>query len=244
MLKVENVSANYGHAVALQDISIEVESGEIVTIIGRNGAGKSTLMKCIVGLMKPHHGQIVFENKPVSKLPPPEIVKRGIRLVPEGRQIFGTLTVEENLMLGDYVHSSPLGPGSRYQDQMKRVLDIFPWMRDRLGQKGRTLSGGEAQMLAIARALMSDPKLLLLDEPSLGVAPKVIASIFEVIRELNRQGCTILLVEQNANLALKTAYRAYALDEGHVVMSGLAAELRENPEVQAMYLGTRGSARA
>ncbi len=244
MLRVENVSAYYGHAIALEGVSIEVREGEIVTIIGRNGAGKSTLMKCIVGLIKVRGGQILLDDEPISKLSPPEIVRRGIRLVPEGRQIFGTLTVEENLMLGDYIHASPVGANARYAERLERVLEIFPWMKARLGQKGRTLSGGEAQMLAIGRALMSDPRLLLLDEPSLGVAPIVIAQIFEVIRELNRQGCTILLVEQNANLALKTAHRAYALEEGHVVLSGDAAALREDPQVQAVYLGTRGAARS
>jgi len=242
MLTVDRLSVYYGPAIALDSVSLEVEEGQIVALIGRNGAGKSTLMKTIVGLMHPRQGSISFQGRLISNLMPPQIVSAGISLVPEGRQIFPSLTVEENLMLGGFIHHGPLRVSSRYKDDLRRVLKLFPWMEERLRQKGGTLSGGQQQMLAIARALMSDPRLLLLDEPSLGVAPLVIKQVFDTLVELNRSGVTILLVEQNANLAMKVSHSVYVLDEGRVVLHGPSAELRANPQVQEIYLGGQRSA--
>ncbi len=241
MLTADKLSVYYGPAIALDGVSLQVEQGQIVAMIGRNGAGKSTLMKTIVGLMHPRRGQVTLQGKDISHMAPPQIVSAGISLVPEGRQIFPSLTVEENLMLGGFIHHNPLRVSSRYKDDLQRVLKLFPWMEERLRQKGGTLSGGQQQMLAIARALMSDPKLLLLDEPSLGVAPLVIKQIFETLVELNRLGMTILLVEQNANLAMKVSNVAYVLDEGKVVLHGPSEQLRADPQVQEIYLGGRGS---
>jgi branched-chain amino acid transport system ATP-binding protein len=240
MLTVENLSVFYGPAIALDGVSLEVDEGQIVALIGRNGAGKSTLMKTIIGLMHPKQGRISFLGRALSNLAPPSIVSAGISLVPEGRQIFPSLTVEENLMLGGFIHHSPLRVGARYRDDLRRVLELFPWMEERLRQKGGTLSGGQQQMLAIARALMSGPRLLLLDEPSLGVAPLVIKQVFDTLVQLNRTGVTILLVEQNANLAMKVSNHAYVLDEGRVVLHGPSEQLRADPQVQEIYLGGRG----
>ncbi len=240
MLTVEKLSVYYGPAIALDGVSLQVAEGQIVALIGRNGAGKSTLMKTIIGLMHPKRGSVSFQGKIVSHLAPPQIVSAGISLVPEGRQIFPSLTVEENLMLGGFIHHSPLRVSGRFKGDLQRVLKLFPWMEERLHQKGGTLSGGQQQMLAIARALMSGPRLLLLDEPSLGVAPLVIKSIFETLVELNRMGVTVLLVEQNANLAMKISNTVYVLDEGKVVLHGSSESLRANPQVQEIYLGGRG----
>ncbi|MHB8991434.1 MAG: ABC transporter ATP-binding protein [Chloroflexota bacterium] len=239
MLSIDNLSVYYGPAIALDGVNVEVEEGQIVALIGRNGAGKSTLMKSIIGLMRPRRGGITFRGKTISGLTPPQLVSAGICLVPEGRQIFPTLTVEENLMLGGFIHHGPLRVSGRYRGDLDAVLKLFPWMEERLQQKGGTLSGGQQQMLAIARALMSGPRLLLLDEPSLGVAPLVIKSIFETLLELNRRGVTILLVEQNANLAMKISHTAYVLDEGKVVLHGPSERLRADPQLQEIYLGGR-----
>lgn len=241
MLAIENLSVYYGPAIALDGVSLQVEEGQIVALIGRNGAGKTTLMKTVAGLMKPKRGTVTFQGKNVSGLNPPRIVASGISLVPEGRQIFPTLTVEENLMLGGFIHHNILRVNSSFQKDLDMVVSLFPWLKDRIGQKGSTLSGGEQQQLAIARALMSGPKLLLLDEPSLGVAPLVIKTIFETLMELNRRGMTILLVEQNANLALKVSHETYVLDEGRVVLHGRSEQLRADPQVQEIYLGGRGT---
>ncbi len=241
MLTVDGLSVYYGPAIALDGVSLQVEEGQIVAMIGRNGAGKSTLMKTIVGLMHPKRGSVSLQGKDISHMAPPQIVSAGIGLVPEGRQIFPSLTVEENLMLGGFIHHNPLRVSNRYKDDLQRVLKLFPWMKERLQQKGGTLSGGQQQMLAIARALMSGPRLLLLDEPSLGVAPLVIKQIFETLVELNRMGMTILLVEQNANLAMKVSHVAYVLDEGKVVLHGPSEQLRADPQVQEIYLGGRGA---
>ena len=239
MLAIENLAVFYGPAIALDGVALKVEEGQIVSLIGRNGAGKTTLMKTIAGLMKPRRGTVSFQGKNLVGLTPPQIVSSGIRLVPEGRQIFPTLTVEENLMLGGFIHHNIIRVASRFQGDMEMVLNLFPWIKDRLTQKGSTLSGGEQQQLAIARALMSGPKLLLLDEPSLGVAPLVIKTIFETLVELNRRGMTILLVEQNANLALKVSHTTYVLDEGRVVLHGSSSELRADKQIQEIYLGGR-----
>lgn len=241
MLSIENLAVYYGPAIALDGVSLQVEEGQIVSLIGRNGAGKTTLMKTVAGLMKPKRGAVTFQGRNISGLTPPDIVAAGIRLVPEGRQIFPTLTVEENLMLGGFIHHNILKVNSSFQKDLDMVIGLFPWVKNRIGQKGSTLSGGEQQQLAIARALMSRPKVLLLDEPSLGVAPLVIKTIFETLVELNRQGMTILLVEQNANLALKVSHAAYVLDEGRVVLHGPSEKLRADPQVQEIYLGGRGS---
>ena len=237
MLAIENLAVYYGPAIALDGVSLRVEEGQIVSLIGRNGAGKSTLMKTIAGLMRPKRGKVVFQGKNICGHSPPQIVAGGIRLVPEGRQIFPTLTVEENLMLGGFIHHNMLKVSGRFQDDLEKVIELFPWMKPRLAQKGSTLSGGEQQQLSIARALMTDPKLLLLDEPSLGVAPLVIKTIFETLKALNAQGMTILLVEQNANLALKVSHVTYVLDEGRVVLHGPSEQLRADPKIQEIYLG-------
>ena len=237
MLAVEGLCVAYGHAVALDNVSLRVPEGRVVALIGRNGAGKTTLLKTLVGLLRPRRGEIVFRGETISGALSPAIVARGICLVPEGRQIFPTLTVEENLMLGGYLHHGLLRAGHRYRQEFETVVQLFPWMKDRLRQKGNTLSGGEQQMLAIARALMARPTVLLLDEPSLGLAPLAIKPIFETLVALNGRGVTLLLVEQNAHLALKVSHAAYVLEEGKVVLEGSSESLRANPVVQDIYLG-------
>jgi branched-chain amino acid transport system ATP-binding protein len=239
VLAVEGLSVSYGPAIALDHVNLQVREGQIVALIGRNGAGKTTLLKTLIGLMRPRRGTIVFQGKTISGLLSPRIVASGICLVPEGRQIFPTLTVEENLMLGGYLRHRLLKVGEQYPHEREIVINLFPWMRERLRQKGATLSGGEQQMLAIARALMARPKLLLLDEPSLGIAPLVIKQIFEALAKLNQGGVTLLLVEQNANLALKVSHAAYVLEEGKVVLEGSSESLRANPVIQDIYLGGR-----
>ena len=237
MLAVEGLCVAYGHAVALDNVSLRVPAGQVVALIGRNGAGKTTLLKTLVGLLRPRRGEIIFRGKPIAGALSPAIVARGMCLVPEGRQIFPTLTVEENLMLGGYLHHGLLRAGDRYRQDFERVVELFPWMKDRLRQRGGTLSGGEQQMLAIARALMARPTVLLLDEPSLGLAPLVIKPIFETLVALNGSGMTLLLVEQNAHLALKVSHAAYVLEEGRVVLEGSSECLRASPVVQDIYLG-------
>jgi branched-chain amino acid transport system ATP-binding protein len=230
---VTDLEVRYGAIVALHGISLRVEQGEIVTLIGSNGAGKTTTLRTISGLLRPSRGEVVFQGKVISKIQPHEIVRLGVAQSPEGRGVFANMTVDENLRLGAYARKD--------HDQVlvdrTWALELFPRLRERLKQSAGTLSGGEQQMLAIARALLARPKLLLLDEPSLGLAPQVVQTIFKIIREINAKGTTILLVEQNAHMALKVANRAYVLEVGKVVMEGPAAELAASDEVRKAYLG-------
>ena len=232
-LKVTDLRVSYGGIAAVKGISLEVAPGEIVTLIGANGAGKTSTLKAIVGLVPAKSGEVVLFGESLRAVPTHRIVGRGVALVPEGRAIFGNLTVSENLELGAFLKREPKLLGER----LARVLKLFPRLSERMAQEAGTLSGGEQQMLAIGRALMSDPKLLLLDEPSLGLAPKLVEQIFEAIVEVARGGLTILLVEQNTRLALETASRAYVLVTGELALSGACAELREDPRVKGAYLG-------
>ncbi len=239
MLRIKNLNVNYGAIHAVRDVSLEINRGEIVTLIGANGAGKSSVIRSIMGLVKAHADEMAFtsprDNKEVSLIgkPAEAHVKLGISLSPEGRRILPQLTVEENLALGAYIRDDSQG----IAEDMEYVYSLFPRLKERHRQKGSTLSGGEQQMLAVARALMSRPDLLMLDEPSLGLAPILVDEVFEIIRTINSQGKTILLVEQNAFAALKAAHRAYVLEVGTVGLSGTGAELLNNPKVRAAYLG-------
>jgi len=231
MLTIENLHAGYGTIDVLTGITLHVAAGEIVTVLGANGAGKSTTLMTICGANPARQGAITFAGKPIGNLPVHEIVRLGISQVPEGRRIFPRLTVRENLELGAFQRRDDIA------GDLDRVVDLFPILRERTGQLGGTLSGGEQQMLAIARALMARPKLLLLDEPSLGLAPLMVVKIFEIIRAINRQGTTILLVEQNANMALHIAQRGYVLETGRIVLEDSAANLMHNEQVRKSYLG-------
>jgi branched-chain amino acid transport system ATP-binding protein len=234
MLTLENLTVNYGAIRALHDVSLTVEQGSIVTLIGSNGAGKSTTLRTVSGLNKLHSGHITYDGERIDGLPPHKIVARGLCQVPEGRMVFANLTVKENLMMGAYLQ--------RDADVIRRerdyVFSVFPRLQEREKQQAGTLSGGEQQMLAIGRALMSQPKFLMLDEPSLGIAPLLVKSIFAQIVEINRsRGITILLVEQNANLALEIATRGYVLETGRIILQDEAAALRADPKVRSAYLG-------
>jgi branched-chain amino acid transport system ATP-binding protein len=234
MLEIKNLHVSYGAINALHGISLSVKPGRIVTLIGANGAGKTTTLKTISGLLKPKSGEIFYDGKNIAGLPPHQIVARGLSHVPEGRMIFANLTVLENLQLGAYLQKDR----KIIRHELEHVFSLFPRLKEREKQIAGTLSGGEQQMLAIGRALMSKPKLLLLDEPSLGLAPLLVKTIFEKIVEINReQGLTILLVEQNANLALEISHFGYVLETGKVVLSGDTAVLRQNPQVKSAYLG-------
>jgi branched-chain amino acid transport system ATP-binding protein len=233
LLEVESIHTFYGNIEALKGVSLEVEEGEIVTLIGSNGAGKSTTLRSISGLSPPREGAIRFAGEDIHHVPPQDIVRRGISQSPEGRHCFQRMTVRENLELGAYLRRD-----SRVKEDLERVYDLFPRLKEREKQKAGTMSGGEQQMLAIGRALMAEPKLLLLDEPSMGIAPILVQRIYETIAEINRQGTTILLVEQNANFALGVSKRGYVLETGEVVLADSSAKLREDPEVQRAYLGT------
>ena len=232
MLVIEDLHVYYDEIHALKGVELEVRGGEIVAILGNNGAGKTTTLKTISGLLAPRRGRIVLEGQPLSGMPAHEVVRRGIAHVPEGRRIFNRLTVRENLMMGAYRRKD-----EGIQADLGRVLALFPVLRERADQVGGTLSGGEQQMLAIGRALMARPRLLLLDEPSMGLSPVVVEKIFETVADINRQGTTILLVEQNAAMALAVAHRGYVLETGQIALSGTAAELAENPDVRRAYLG-------
>ncbi|OAN45828.1 ABC transporter ATP-binding protein [Chloroflexus islandicus] len=234
LLELQNVHTYYGKIHALKGISMTVEKGEIVTLIGSNGAGKSTTLRTISGLLKPRQGQVLFNGKRIDTLPPHEIVKLGIAQSPEGRRIFPRLTVLENLEMGAFLYNTR---SPEYQADLDRVLTLFPRLRERVSQKGGTLSGGEQQMLAIGRALMTRPQVLLLDEPSMGLAPVLVEQIFEIIQTINQQGTTVLLVEQNALQALSIAHRGYVLQSGEIVLEDTAANLRDNEMVQKAYLG-------
>jgi branched-chain amino acid transport system ATP-binding protein len=236
MLELEDLRAGYGNIEALHGISLSVAEGEIVTLIGANGAGKTTTLMTISGCVRARAGAIRFRGRDISGLPPHQIVALGLIQSQEGRKIFPRLTVAENLEMGAFTRRDPAGITA---DQ-NRVFDLFPILSERRRQAGGTLSGGEQQMLAIGRALMARPRLLLLDEPSLGLAPLVVSRIFEVIRELNRAGATILLVEQNAQMALKAAHRGYVLETGTITMASAASELLADPRVRSAYLGDAG----
>lgn len=231
MLKVNDLKVNYGGIEAVKGISFEVPEKSIVTLIGANGAGKSTTLRSIVSLVKPASGKIEFMGEDITGKETNEIVSRGITLVPEGRKIFPDLTVLENLKIGAYMRKDDL------TDDLNWVYDLFPRLKERHWQAGGTLSGGEQQMLAVARALMSRPKLIMMDEPSLGLAPLIVQGIFDIIKEISRQGVTILLIEQNANMALRTADIGYVMETGNITMTGSGAELLANEEVRAAYLG-------
>jgi branched-chain amino acid transport system ATP-binding protein len=233
LLEVKEIHTYYGNIQALKGVSVEVEEGECVTLIGSNGAGKSTTLRSISGLTPPRQGSIRFEGREITETPPQEIVSMGVSHSPEGRHVFPRMSVYENLMLGAYMRKDTDG----IQSDLERVYSLFPRLKERERQKGGTMSGGEQQMLAIGRALMAQPRLLLLDEPSMGIAPILVERIYETIAEINRQGTTILLVEQNANFALEVSRRGYVLETGAVVLTDQSGALRENPEVQRAYLG-------
>ena len=232
ILDVKGLKVNYGGIEAVKGIDFSVEEGSIVTLIGSNGAGKSSTLRAISGLVKASGGSIVFNGEEIIGKSANEIVSRGITMVPEGRRIFPDLTVLENLKIGAYLRKDNI------EEDLKWVFELFPRLKDRSWQAGGTLSGGEQQMLAVGRALMSKPKLMMMDEPSLGLAPIIVRGIFDIIREIHRQGVTVLLVEQNANMALKTADYAFVLESGSVGLSGKGSELLNNEEVKAAYLGT------
>lgn len=234
MLKIENLVVNYGAIKAIKGINVEVKKGEIVTLIGANGAGKSTILRAISSILKPASGKILLDGKDIAGMPPHKIVELGISQAPEGRMIFSNLTVQENLDMGAYTRKDK----DNIKYDLELIFKLFPRLQERLKQPGGTLSGGEQQMLAISRALMSKPKLLLLDEPSLGIAPILVKQIFEKIKTLkDATGLTILLVEQNANLALSISNYAYVLETGDIKLEGEAKELASNPEVRKAYLG-------
>jgi branched-chain amino acid transport system ATP-binding protein len=233
MLVVENLFVNYNVIKALKDISCRVEQGEIVALIGANGAGKTTILNAISGIVPSVSGKISFLGKEITGVAPHLIVRQGISQVPEGRRVFANMSVLENLEMGAYIRSD----GKAVKEEIEEVFQRFPRLRERIKQPAKTLSGGEQQMLAMGRALMSRPKLLLLDEPSMGLAPMLVEQIFSIIQEINKSGTTIMLVEQNANMALSIAHRAYVLETGEVVLSGEAKQLAQNPDVRKAYLG-------
>ena len=233
MLKIEDINVFYGAIHAIKGVSLEVNQGEIVTLIGANGAGKSTILRTVSGLLKPKEGTIIFEDSVISGMPAHEIVAKGISQVPEGRRIFAEMTVMENLELGAFTRKDKAG----IKEDLEVVFTRFPRLKERMTQDAGTLSGGEQQMLAMGRALMSRPRLLLLDEPSMGLAPLLIKEIFNIIVDINKAGTTVLLVEQNANMALSIAHRAYVLETGRITLSGDAKELAASEDVRKAYLG-------
>jgi len=233
LLEVENMHSFYGYIHALRGVSLTVEEGEVVTLIGSNGAGKTTTLRSIHGILPPREGRVVFRGEEIQGLPAHDMIKRGIAQSPEGRKIFHRMTVTENLEMGAYHRNDR----KEIHEDMARVYDLFPRLKERVKQEAGTMSGGEQQMLAIGRSLMSRPKLLLLDEPSMGLAPVLVERIFQVVEEINKQGTTILLVEQNANIALEIATRGYVLETGRIVNTGSAEKLRQDPKVREAYLG-------
>ena len=235
MLKVENLVVSYGGIEALKGISLNVPDGKIITLIGANGAGKSTLLRTIIGLVKPESGKISYNEKEITALNSQKIVTTGITLVPEGRRVFSNLTVLENLKIGAYMRNDK----AEIEKDIEWIYGLFPRLQERNWQLAGTLSGGEQQMLAVGRALMCRPKLIMMDEPSLGLAPLVIKDIFRIIQEINAKGMTILLIEQNANMALKIADWAYVLETGRITMEGTGKELLENPQIREAYLGKK-----
>ena len=233
LLKIENLHTNYGAIHALKGISLEVNGGEIVCLIGSNGAGKTTLVNSIVGIVKSSSGKITFDGKDITHVPAHAMTKAGIGISPEGREVFPELTVEENLRIGAFIVKDQ----NQIKESYERVYALFPRLKERTTQLAGTLSGGEQQMLAVGRALMSNPKMILLDEPSLGLAPNFVEMIFSMIKEINKQGVTVLLIEQNANMALQISQRAYVLENGLVSMSGNASDIANDPMVKKAYLG-------
>ena len=233
LLEINDIHTFYGNIEALKGVSVEVEEGECVTLIGSNGAGKSTTLRSVSGLTPPRQGSIRFNGREITETPPQDIVSMGVAQSPEGRHVFARMTVHENLLLGAYLRRDQ----SEITSDLERVFELFPRLKERERQKGGTMSGGEQQMLAIGRALMARPTLLLLDEPSMGIAPILVERIYETIAEINRQGTTILLVEQNANYALGVSHRGYVLETGKVALSDRSDALRVNPDVQKAYLG-------
>ena len=231
ILEIKDLSVSYGGIEAIKNISLDVEAGSIVTLIGSNGAGKSSTLRSIAGIVKAKSGEVLFEGENILGLSPDQIVKRGVTLVPEGRRVFPNLTVAENLHVGAYLRKDDIKPDIEY------VYELFPRLKERSWQFAGTLSGGEQQMLAVGRALMARPKLIMMDEPSLGLAPRVVQGIFDIIRTINKAGITVLLIEQNANMALKVADYAYVMQTGEITLSGTGAELLENEEVKEAYLG-------
>lgn len=232
-LKIENLKVSYRSIKALKGVSLEVEKGEIVTLIGSNGAGKSTLMNSVSGIIPAESGKIIFDGKDITNKPPQKIVKSGLILCPEGRQVFPKMSIYENLMMGAITINSK----QEIQNNLEKAYELFPILKERSKQMAGTLSGGEQQMLSVGRALMSSPKLLMLDEPSLGLAPLIIQEIFNLIGRINKMGTTILLVEQNARMALKISHKAYVLETGNVVLSGASDDMRNNMDIQKAYLG-------
>ena len=233
MLSLNNVSVGYKGYLAVQGVSFKISEGEIVSLIGSNGAGKSTIVKTISGLLHPQKGEIIFKNDQIQQTPPHEIVKKGISMIPEGRRLFGRLSVLDNLLMGAYITKSK----KEIEKSLETIFDLFPILKERQKQRSQTFSGGEQQQLAIARGLMSDPSLLVLDEPSLGLSPKLVSDIFRIVKEINARGVTILLVEQNVYEALETSHRAYVLQTGHIVMEGQSQELLKSDLVRQAYLG-------
>lgn len=233
MLSLNNISVGYKGLLAIQDVSFKITEGEIVSLIGSNGAGKSTIVKTIAGLLHPLQGEIIFKNSPIHEKPSYDIVKQGISMIPEGRRLFGRLSVLDNLLLGAYAVESK----TDIQRNLQTVFDLFPILKERQSQRSDTFSGGEQQQLAIARGLMSTPSLLMLDEPSLGLSPKLVSDIFRIIQEINNKGVTILLVEQNVYEALEISHRAYVLQTGRIVMDGQGHELLKSDLVRQAYLG-------
>ncbi|MCL2045088.1 MAG: ABC transporter ATP-binding protein [Oscillospiraceae bacterium] len=231
MLSIRDLYVNYGGIEAVKGVSIDVPQGEIVTLIGANGAGKSTILRTVAGLIKPASGSVSLGEEDITNISPDRIVSKGITMVPEGRKVFSDLTVLENLKIGAFLRKDKI------DDDISWVYELFPRLKERAWQSAGTLSGGEQQMLAVGRALMSRPKLMMMDEPSLGLAPIIVKGIFEIIKEINRQGVTILLVEQNANMALMTADTAYVLETGRMTISGTGKELQKNEAVKKAYLG-------
>lgn len=233
MLRVENLKVNFGGIEAVKGISFEVNEGEIVTLIGSNGAGKSTTLRAISGLVKPSEGRIIFDGEDITKIGTSKIVGKGITLCPEGRRIFPDMTVIENIKIGAYLRTDDL------QNDIEKCNRLFPILKERENQLAGTLSGGEQQMLAVARSLMSRPRIMMLDEPSLGLAPLVVQNIFNILKEINEEGVTILLIEQNANMALRLADKAYVLETGKIIMEGTGKELLDNPKIKEAYLGKK-----
>jgi branched-chain amino acid transport system ATP-binding protein len=234
LLRVENLNVHYGGIHALRGISLNVEEGKIISLIGANGAGKSTTLRAVMGLEKPSDGKIIYQDQDITGKATKEIVKSNLVLVPEGRRVFTNLTVKENLVLGAYLRKNQ----ESIDEDMKWVFDLFPILKNRQQQKAGTMSGGEQQMLAVGRALMTKPKLLMMDEPSLGLAPLIVKNIFEIIKKINQEGVTILLIEQNAKASLEISDYAYVLETGQVFMQGKGLELLNNEEVKKAYLGT------
>jgi branched-chain amino acid transport system ATP-binding protein len=233
LLELRNVSTHYGLIAVLRDVNVEIRAGEIVCLLGGNASGKSTTLKTILGMVTPSQGEVVYDGKPISGLSTTQIVGRGVTMVPENRRLFSRMTVRENLELGSYLRTDK----DKVREDLDRVMELFPRIRERLAQKAGTLSGGEQQMVAMSRALMADPKVLLMDEPSMGLAPVLVDQVFQIIQDINKLGTTIFVVEQNANMALSIADRGYVLQTGEIVLADTAQALLKNPQMREAYLG-------